>query len=221
MNNNTTTTPISFEEDKEKQELKIPEKIPKLRFTEYSGEWNEIKLEDLIIKGKAGGTPKSSNKLYYDGNIPFLSINDMTKQGKYIKKTEKLITKEGLENSSAWIVPKNSLLYSMYASVGLVGINKKELTTSQAIYSMILNDEKTTLEYMYYYLVYFKKNIHKYIETGTQGNINAKTLKKFKIKIPSKEEQEKIGDFLSEIDKKISLMIRNPLFSVVLQVMEF
>ena len=101
---------------------------------------NVIKFKDMIKKGKAGGTPKSTNKEYYDGEIPFLSINDMIKQGKYITNTEKSITKAGLENSIAWIVLKESLLYSIYASVGFVSINKIELTTSQAIYGIVLKE---------------------------------------------------------------------------------
>ena len=173
----------------------------KLRFN-FSDEWKIVKLESLIKKGKAGGTPSSTNSDYYNGDIPFLSIKDMTEQGKYILKTEKTITEEGLNNSSAWIIPKNSLLYSIYASIGLVAINRSEISTSQAIYGIILKDG-VSLEYMYYYLTYFKKNIHKYIETGTQGNLNAKLLKSFEILLPSLEEQEIIVNVLSIVDEKI------------------
>ena len=56
---------------------------------------------------------------------------------------------------------------------------------------------------MYYYLTYFKRNIHKYIETGTQGNLNAKLLKNFEILLPPLKEQEKIADILILADKKI------------------
>lgn len=172
-----------------------------LRF-DFSDEWKIVKLESLIKKGKAGGTPSSTNSDYYNGDIPFLSIRDMTDQGKYIVKTEKTITEEGLNNSSAWIIPKNSLLYSIYASIGLVAINRSDISTSQAIYGIILKDG-VSLEYMYYYLTYFKKNIHKYIETGTQGNLNAKLLKSFEILLPSLGEQEMIVNVLSIVDEKI------------------
>ena len=183
--------------------------VPKLRFSGFNDDWNHVKLGDLIKKGKAGGTPKSSNPDYYDGPIPFLSIKDMTSQGKYISYTEKTITEEGLDNSSAWIIPKYSLLYSIYASVGFVAINCKDIATSQAIYGMILKDN-VSLEYMYYYLTYYKKNLHKLIETGTQGNLNAKTVKNFDITIPSITEQNKIASFLKVIDEKITLSKTNP-----------
>ena len=164
-----------------------------------------VKFKEIIKKGKAGGTPKSSIQSYYNGEIPFLTINDMTKQGKFIKSTEKTITKEGLNNSSAWIVPKNSLLYSMYASIGLVSINKIDLTTSQAIYSIILKDN-VNQEYIFHYLKNYKRFIHKYIETGTQGNLNSKIIKNIKIKLPSLEEQNYYSNFFNIFDYKIQTL---------------
>jgi type I restriction enzyme S subunit len=168
-------------------------------------DFKSVKLESLIKKGKAGGTPKSSIGRYYKGNIPFLSISDMTMQGKYITFTSKKITKEAINDSSAWIIPKNSLLYSIYASIGFVSINKIDLSTSQAIFGIILKDN-VNIDYIYYYLTYFKRFVHKFIETGTQGNLNKNILYNFIIKIPNSiEEQEKIASFLSLIDKKIDL----------------
>ena len=144
----------------------------------FSKQPNHIaKLKDLIIKGKAGGTPSSTIAEYYNGNIPFLSISDMTRQGKY----EKHISENGLANSSAWIVPSNSLILSMYASVGLVCINKVPLATSQAMFSMVLKD-CNMLDYIYYYLNFFRETqIHRLLETGTQSNINADTVRDIEI----------------------------------------
>ena len=103
----------------------------------------------------------------------------MTNEGKYITYTKKSITEKGLKNSSAWLVPEKSLLYSMYASVGFVSINNIPLTTSQAIFNIIFK-EQISLEFMYYYLTFYKRYSHKYIETGTQGNLNAKLIKNVK-----------------------------------------
>ena len=167
---------------------------------------NIVKFKDIIIKGKAGGTPKSSNKSYYDGEIPFLSINDMTTQGKYINYTTKMITEEGLNNSNAWIIPKNSLLYSIYASIGFVSINKIELTTSQAIYGVILK-ENINQDFIYHYLKNFKRHIYKYIETGTQGNLNSKIVNDIPIKLPSNNEQKFYADFFNKFDESIEIKL--------------
>ena len=165
--------------------------------------WNIIKFSSIIKKGKAGGTPTSNNKQYYNGNIPFLSITDITSQGKYIYTTEKNISELGLNSSSTWIVPQNSLIYSMYASVGIPTINKIPLATSQAMFNIILN-ENENLEYIYYYLLYFHDNgLSKLIETGTQGNINAQYVLNLNILYPSIEEQTQIANLFSNLDKKI------------------
>ena len=154
-------------------------------------------------KGKAGGTPKSTNKKYYDGNIPFLSISDMTEQGKYLYRTQRTLTQEGLENSTAWIVPENSLILSMYASVGQVAINKIPLATSQAMFSMTLKD-KSTLDFLYYYLSFFRENkLHKYLETGTQSNINADFVKSIEIPYYGESKNKQIVSLLSLMDERI------------------
>lgn len=180
-----------------------------LRFEDDNGnkfpDWEEKKLGTLVKKAQSGGTPKSTNKSYYDGNIPFLSISDMTTQGKYLKYTSKSISQLGIDNSSSWIVPINSLIYSMYASVGFVSINKIDLASSQAVMNIILKDN-INIEYIYYYLDDFKQYIHRMIETGTQGNINASIVKGIKIKLPCLEEQTKIANFLSDIDEKIEAL---------------
>ena len=167
---------------------------------------NIVKFKDIISKGKAGGTPKASNKSYYDGEIPFLSINDMTTQGKYINYTTKMISEDGLNNSSAWIIPKNSLLYSIYASIGFVSINKIDLTTSQAIYGIILK-ENINQDFIYHYLKNFKRHIYKYIETGTQGNLNSKIVNDIPIKLPSDVEQKTYADFFNKFDKIIEIKL--------------
>ncbi len=176
----------------------------KIRFKEFKDGWTLKSLGEICEKTKSGGTPKSTIKEYYDGNIPFLSISDMTIQGKYLFSTERNISEEGLKNSASWIVPINSIIYSMYASVGFVSINKIELATSQAVLNLIPKTE-INREYLYYYLVYFQKYVDKYITTGTQGNLNAETVKSFEIYLPTSKEQNTIVQFLSSIDTKIEI----------------
>ena len=160
-------------------------------------------LSSFYKKGKAGGTPKSTNKSYYGGDIPFLSISDMTEQGKYLYSTQKTLTKEGLENSTAWVVPKDSLILSMYASVGQVAINKIPLATSQAMFSMTIID-KNDLVFLYYFLSYFRENkLHKYLETGTQSNINADFVKSIEIPDYGAVKNEQIVTLLSLLDERI------------------
>ena len=180
---------------------KLKSAISKQVFAQKPNGWN--RLNSLFTKGKAGGTPTSTNKEYYNGKIPFLSINDITKQGKYVRYTENHLSQSGLENSSAWIVPEYSLIMSMYASVGLVTINEIPITTSQAMFAMQLKD-KGLLDYLYYYLSYFKyRHIHKYLETGTQSNINADIVRGIMIPTYGHSRNMEIASTLQGIDAKI------------------
>lgn len=145
-------------------------------------------------------------KKYYDGTIPFLSISDISSQNKYIKYTEKCISEEGLKNSSTWLVPKNSIILSMYASYGLPCINKIELATSQAMYSMIFKDD-IDVEFIYYYL-YYLQQINYYdrlVSTGTQSNLNAEKVNKIKIYCPNYDIQKNISKLFVSCDRKILL----------------
>ena len=180
---------------------KLKSAISKQVFAQKPNGWN--RLDTLFSKGKAGGTPTSTNKEYYNGEIPFLSINDITKQGKYVRYTENHLSQSGLENSSAWVVPKYSLIISMYASVGLVTINEIPITTSQAMFAMRLKDNDL-LDYLYYYLSYFKyRYIHKYLETGTQSNINADIVRRIMIPTYGHSCNMEIATTLQSIDAKI------------------
>ena len=180
---------------------KLKSAISKLLFAQKPNGWK--RLDTLFSKGKAGGTPTSTNKEYYNGEIPFLSINDITKQGKYVRCTENHLSQNGLEKSSAWVVPEYSLIMSMYASVGLVTINEVPLATSQAMFAMQLKD-KDLLDYLYYYLSYFRyRHINKYLETGTQSNINADIVRGIMIPTYGYSHNIEIASTLQGIDAKV------------------
>lgn len=144
---------------------------------------------------------------YYQGNIPFLSITDITNSEGYIYDTEKHITNEALENSSAWIVPKESISLAMYASVGKVAILKQNIATSQAFYNLVIPNIKLR-NYIYQYLrrMEILSEWDKLVSTGTQANLNAEKVKNILINLPSSEKEiEQIGNILISIDNLITL----------------
>jgi type I restriction enzyme S subunit len=171
------------------------------RFAGFEGEWKWDRLGD-IAHMKSGGTPSSTVSEYYDGDIPWVSIADMTKHGKFISKTERNITKLGLENSSARIYPINTILYAMYASIGECSIAKVELTSSQAILGIKPNAELDYL-FLFFYLSSLKDKIKLQGQQGTQANLNAGMVKDFKFLLPPLYEQQKIASVLSAADTEI------------------
>ena len=180
--------------------------IPALRFAGFSEPWEQRKLNDLYEKGGSGGTPQSTNKSYYKGDIPFLGISDISASNGYIYDTEKHISKKGLNNSSAWIVPKEAISLAMYASVGKVAILKTEAATSQAFYNMVFK-KISTRNFIFQYLLKIESTNgwNRLISTGTQANLNAQKVRDLEIMIPSLEEQDKIGTFFNRIDHTIDL----------------
>ncbi|ELN8419949.1 restriction endonuclease subunit S [Escherichia coli] len=170
----------------------------------FSGEWQRVKL-GAIADMNSGGTPKSTVEEYYGGNIPWVSISDMTSNGKWIATTEKYLTELGLNSSSARIYPKNSVLYAMYASIGECSIAAVNLTSSQAILGIRPKD-CLNYEFLYFYLTSLKEKIKLQGQQGTQSNLNAGMVKEFELDLPSIREQQKIAAVLSVADAEISTL---------------
>lgn len=167
--------------------------------------WHLKQVQEFAVKMRSGGTPKSDNPNYYNGEIPFVAIDDLTSANKYLEKTQKHITKEGLINSSAWLVPINSLMYSIYATLGVPRINLIEAATNQAILNLIPDTNKITLEFLYYLLLEKRSTILAHSAHTTQSNLNAKVVKELEFVFPkSTTEQQSIATILSKTDQAIA-----------------
>ncbi|MCT7965002.1 restriction endonuclease subunit S [Laspinema sp. D1] len=167
--------------------------------------WRKNNLISLVKVMKSGGTPDTSKESFYNGEIPFVTIEDMSGSQKYLLNTTKRITNEGLKKSNAWLVPENSLLYSIYATLGLVRINTLRVATNQAILAMIVDDELIKQEYLYYWLEYIHDSVINLSSQTTQSNLSASAVKRFIVYHPQdKKEQEKIAEVLSTVDRAIA-----------------
>ena len=164
-------------------------------------DWEERKLGNLT-KVVVGGTPSTSNESYWNnGSIPWLSsggIND----GNVIK-ASKLITQEGLDNSSAKLMPKGTTLLAMTgATLGRVGYLLIETSGNQSVAGLIPNHNFYS-KFLFYTLFKNKQTILSMAGGAAQAGINKATIESFKFKFPIVEEQTKIANFLSSIDTKI------------------
>lgn len=163
---------------------------------------NEWRQEELgkIATTFSGGTPKVSNKEYYQGKIPFIrsaEVNSAT--------TELFISESALGNSSAKLVTKGTILYALYgATSGEVGIAKLDGAINQAILAIIPN-RKNDVNFLYQDLKMMQnKIVNKYLQGG-QGNLSGSIVQKIPIKFPPYAEQNKVGIFLSQLDNLITL----------------
>ena len=161
-----------------------------------------VKLGDICTKVCSGGTPTSSNPAYYDGNIPWLNTNEVNFCNIY--STNKTISEEGLKKSAAKYVPENTVIVAMYGvTAGKCAIAKIPLTTNQACCNLIIDKEKADYCYVYYYLRQQSDSLNKLAIGGAQQNLNALTIKKFKIALPTLPIQKKIASILSTYDRLI------------------
>jgi type I restriction enzyme S subunit len=183
--------------------------VPKLRFEEFTDNWDELKLDSLSKKIIAGATPKTSVGEYWiDGTIYWMSSGEIHK--KKIYSTDKMITQEGYDHASTTMIPINCVLIALAGqgiTRGTVAVNKIELCTNQSIASIITND-KLNYNYLFYYL---EKNYEKLRSLsnsdGGKGSLNLSILKSLKIKLPMTiEEQTKISSFITKIDEKVELL---------------
>ena len=166
--------------------------------------WETKLFTSFSSKIQSGGTPKSDNPNFYNGNIPFVAIDDLTSTNKYLLKTKKKITAQGLANSAAWEVPVNSLMYSIYATLGVPRINKIVAATNQAILNVIPNENVIDLEFLFYLLLEKRTSILAHSAHTTQSNLNAKIVKELEFTLPkSTTEQKKIAEILSKVDTAI------------------
>lgn len=162
-----------------------------------------VKLEEICTI-VSGGTPSRSKPNYWNnGNIPWIKIKDM--KSKYIDSAEEFITEEGLNNSSTKMLKRNTILYSIFATLGEVGILKIDACTNQAIAGLSLKEDSNILkEYLYYYLKSKKKDVNNLGRGVAQNNINLSLLRKFKIPVIPLRQQKKIIEVLDNVSSTIN-----------------
>ena len=172
--------------------------LPEWRFPEFQGcgEWKSKSI-GKACKMFSGGTPDTSKKEFYGGTIPFIRSAEINKSS-----TELFITEEGFKNSSAKMVKKGDILIALYgANSGEVALSKIDGAINQAI--LCLRHETNNV-FVYHYFTHMKNQIiSKYIQGG-QGNLSGQIIKSVNLYFPKAEEQQKIADFLSEIDTMIT-----------------
>ena len=172
--------------------------IPELRFPEFmnEGKWVSKTIGE-VFNSFSGGTPITSNKEYYGGNIPFIRSAEINKE-----KTELFITDDGLNDSSAKLVKSGDLLVALYgANSGDSAISKINGAINQAI--LCLQSDKSNA-FAFYFLT-LKKDwiVSKYIQGG-QGNLSGDIIKSIDIPFPNPKEQQKIASCLSSLDEVIA-----------------
>ena len=189
---------------------KIIEDLKKLKcaiidYTIETLQTNYIEFSEVYDMAGEGGTPSTSNMEYYEnGCIPFVKIEDLKQ--KYLVSNKDHITELGLQKSSAWLIPTNSILFSNGATIGEISITTYPVCTKQGILGIVPKVNFDT-EYLYYLMSsrYFKREICRIITEGTMKTAYLKDINKIRCPIPSKAIQQEIVSLPSVLDTKIGI----------------
>lgn len=174
--------------------------VPHLRFPEFSGEWNKYTINDLATV-VGGGTPDTTVKSYWGGDIQWFTPSEIGKN-KYVDFSKRTITRDGLDNSSAKLLPLHTILLSSRATVGECSIASNECTTNQGFQSLIA--KQCNIDFLYYLIQTKKKDLIRNACGSTFLEISANEIRKIKVAVPVQNEQEQIAKLLSLIDERIA-----------------
>ena len=171
---------------------------PKIRFKGFEGEWKTSAIGDFTTSF-SGGTPTAGASEFYGGNIPFIRSGEI-----HESKTELFLTDAGLNNSSAKVVEKGTLLYALYgATSGEVGISKIKGAINQAILAIYPN-KTVDKRFLANYLQSHKQKIVGELLQGGQGNLSGALVKSISVNYPNNREQQAISDYVDSLDSQIS-----------------
>ena len=164
--------------------------------------WERYSIEDLCNNVTSGGTPLRSRAEFYDGGtIPWIKTKEVNFNRIY--DADEKITEKGLDNSSAKLIPENSILIAMYGdgkTAGRCAINRLPVTTNQACCNLVINTKKADPNFMFYKISTLYETFKGLKVGGSQQNLNSKTIREFNIEIPSLPTQHRIASILSSYD---------------------
>ena len=181
---------------------KAGQSFPEIRLDGFEGEWELLEINDLADDFQSGGTPKTNVQEYWDGDIPWIQSSDLGTNCLFEIKVQKSISEKGLKNSSAKIIPKDSIAVVTRVGVGKLAVMRHEYATSQDFLS--LSNLKSNIEFTAYLLYrLLQKEVTQLQGTSIKGITKVELLSK-KVLIPSLLEQQAIGAYFSNLDNLIN-----------------
>lgn len=174
---------------------------PELRFEEFEGAWEMVKLIDAakIERGRFSPRPRN-NPIYYNGNIPFVQTSDVVNAKGKIDAYTQTLNEKGLAVSK--LFPSGTILITIAANIGHVGVLQMDMACPDSLVG-IKSKSDTHNYFMYYYLATQQRKLDYLAPEGAQKNINIEFLNPYKVPKTSLPEQKKIATFLSAVDQKI------------------
>ena len=167
----------------------------------------KYKLSELMdVIG--GGTPKTSKPEYWNGGIPWLSVKDFNNDCRYVYRTEKSITKEGLKNSTTKLLDRGDMIISARGTVGEIASIPYPMAFNQSCYGLRAKSDLIVSDFLYYLIKYNVIVLKKQTHGSVFDTITRNTFDDIEVDIPDLDCQKKIASLLSDFDAKIELNIK-------------
>ena len=171
---------------------------PKYKFDKFDENWLLVKISNIACQFKTGGTPSTKEPVFWGGTIPWIQSSDLQKDKLFGVKPQKFISEEGLQNSSAKLIPKNSIAVVTRVGVGKLAIIDKDYATSQDFLS--LSDLKGDTHFLVYSIYRMLKKESTQLQGTSIKGITKENLLSKKISLPEIEEQSAIGFLFRTLD---------------------
>jgi len=150
--------------------------------------WTISYINDLCVRINAGGTPSRSKSVYWSNpSVAWYKTGELSDC--WLLDSEEKISQEGLENSSAKIFPKNTILMAIYASptLGHLGVLRSEAACNQAALCLLANEELVSWQWLYYKLFELRDEFNAIAKGAGQQNISADAVKMKEVIVPPKD----------------------------------
>ena len=180
---------------------------------EIPEEWEIIKNKYLLVGMYSGGTPTASNEAFYsDNGTPFVSIADMSTTD-YVISTKKHVSADGIKDKNLVVLPKGTILYSIYATIGAVSELAINATINQAILALMLKPG-INKRYYKYNLAAMRDYVFYNANGNTQSNLNAEKVWNFTFVKPPYIIQNSIVNHLDAECARIDAVIEKTRSSI-------
>ncbi len=192
--------------EKKKQKKWLMQKLltGKIRLSEYTDKWKELKLRNICDHVLGGGTPSRTVRHFYKGNIPWITVKDLD-GAKYKFNSVEHINAEAIKKSTAKIVPKDNLIISTRMGLGRGFINKVDMAINQDMKGIIISKHLVASEFLYYCFIKLSNKFVKLGSGSTVKGIDLRTLLNMDFLLPPLPEQKAIAEILSMADREIDL----------------
>ncbi len=195
-----------------KKDKAMPALVPKLRFPEFRDlqNWSETNVGRISDTVTAGGTPSTSEKRFWGGDIRWMNSGELN--DKKVSEVQGRITREGLSNSSTKVIPPRCVLIGLAGqgkTRGTVAMNLVELCINQSIAAIYPNNSAFNSDFLYHDLDKRYDELRRLSAGGEgRGGLNLQIIKSLKVALPSLPEQQKIAECLSSVDELLAAQAR-------------